>query len=53
MDTNVPLLIKKISAKIVERVGLLRQSFTTSTKIKIVDKITINDTDFVSIFNNK
>ena len=53
MDTNAALPIKRISAKIVGRVGLLRQLFTTSTDIKIVDKITINDTDFVSIFNNK
>lgn len=42
-----------MSAKIAERVGLLRQFFTTSTNIKVVDKLNIEDLEFESIFNHK
>jgi hypothetical protein len=53
MEENVPLQIKIMSAKIAERVGLLRQFFTTSTNIKVVDKLNIEDLEFESIFNHK
>jgi len=42
-----------MSAKIAERVGLLRQFFITSTNIKVVDKLDIEDLEFESIFNHK